>query len=178
MTKSKYYLLIIYLSFLILLSACVSFISPNYNYNKTRYKYIINSQSIWRMEITRFNKVKFVGILQIYIKNDRLTAILYDPLGIMLEKIIITSKKIDSYIYYNKLKSSILPYILRNTLLDFIKLSKISFTILKQQNFTIKKYILFLPIKKITIKVKNNLLHKITINWPLLFLKIKLIHME
>jgi len=176
--KILYRLLILLI--LVSITSCI----PTQTSNKFLYKKrnpkisLIKEQSIWRIKIIRFNKVKFIGLLQIYINNNKLIAQLYDPSGLILEKIEIDKQHTNTYIYYSLIKKTRLTYIMRKTLFTLIQINRKRFNISKVHNFLIEKSFLFIPIKKIRIEFLKKEICKITINWPLLFLKVELYPME
>jgi len=164
---------------ILLITSCIPIQTSNkllYN-KKILRNYIIQKQSIWQIKIIRFDKLKFIGLLQIYIKNDKLIAKLYDPSGLTLEKIEINNQHTKTSIYYNLIKKTKLSYILRNTLFSLMQINRKNFNS-NTHNFFIKKSFLFIPIKKIKIEFLKSGKCKIQIAWPLLFLKVKLSPME
>jgi len=165
---------------LISISSCSLIQTPeNLSYKKRNQKIsLIKEQSLWQIRIIRFNKIKFIGLLQVYIKNNKSIAQLYDPSGLMLEKITINNQQTKTYVNYSLVKKTKLSYVIKNTLFNLIQLNKKRFDTPKIHNFLIEKSFLFIPIKKIRIESLKNGNCKITIIWPLLFLKVELYPME
>ncbi len=180
--KNKTIKLIILLLIFILLSSCTFNKKKLFIVQKIHtYQYILDTQSLWKITITRLDKIKFIGLIYIIKNKSNIIAILYDTLGITLEKIKILNinKKnyIETDVYCKLIKNTELPFIMKHIITTLYQINKIPFNTSKQKYFIIKKHIFFFPIKEITISFRKNKT-QISISWPLLFTKVNLIKVE